>query len=165
MARAQPATLREVARTHEELAAIGLPQQYLIVNGVLPQAEATRDPLAAAIYAREQAALAVIPESLKALAMRPNRTQAIQSGRSGRTAPIAVDAAPSAVTTDIEAPVASTTPSLFDLVNSIAEDGHGLVMLMGKGGVGKTTLAAAVAVELAHRGLPCISPPPTRLRI
>ena len=27
-------------------------------------------------------------------------------------------------------------------------------MLMGKGGVGKTTLAAAVAVELAHRGLP-----------
>jgi len=27
-------------------------------------------------------------------------------------------------------------------------------MLMGKGGVGKTTLAAAVAVELAHRGFP-----------
>ena len=37
---------------------------------------------------------------------------------------------------------------------SIAADGHGLVMLMGKGGVGKTTLAAAIAVELAHRGLP-----------
>jgi arsenite-transporting ATPase len=36
----------------------------------------------------------------------------------------------------------------------IAADKHGLVMLMGKGGVGKTTLAAAVAVELAHRGLP-----------
>lgn len=28
-----------------------------------------------------------------------------------------------------------------------------LVMLMGKGGVGKTTLAAAIAVELASRGL------------
>jgi arsenite-transporting ATPase len=40
------------------------------------------------------------------------------------------------------------------LVESIAEDGHGLVMLMGKGGVGKTTLAAAIAVELAHRGFP-----------
>ena len=37
---------------------------------------------------------------------------------------------------------------------TIAEDGHGLVMLMGKGGVGKTTLAAAVAVNLAKRGLP-----------
>ncbi|MDD1623957.1 MAG: arsenical pump-driving ATPase, partial [Methylococcaceae bacterium] len=45
-------------------------------------------------------------------------------------------------------------PSLSELVDDIAEDGHGLVMLMGKGGVGKTTLAAAVAVELAHRGLP-----------
>jgi arsenite-transporting ATPase len=36
----------------------------------------------------------------------------------------------------------------------MAADGHGLVMLMGKGGVGKTTLAAAVAVELARRRLP-----------
>jgi arsenite-transporting ATPase len=45
-------------------------------------------------------------------------------------------------------------PSLSDLVNDIAADGRGLVMLMGKGGVGKTTLAAAVAVELARRGLP-----------
>jgi hypothetical protein len=40
------------------------------------------------------------------------------------------------------------------LVDDIAANGHGLVMLMGKGGVGKTTLAAAVAVELARRGLP-----------
>ncbi len=44
-------------------------------------------------------------------------------------------------------------PSLSQLVDEIAADGHGLVMLMGKGGVGKTTLAAAVAVQLAHRGL------------
>jgi len=44
-------------------------------------------------------------------------------------------------------------PSLSQLVDSIAVDGHGLVMTMGKGGVGKTTIAAAVAVELAHRGL------------
>ncbi|MDD5277942.1 MAG: ArsA-related P-loop ATPase, partial [Methylovulum sp.] len=45
-------------------------------------------------------------------------------------------------------------PSLAKLVDDIAKDGHGLIMLMGKGGVGKTTLAAAVAVELAQRGLP-----------
>ena len=45
-------------------------------------------------------------------------------------------------------------PTLATLVDQIAADGHGLVMVMGKGGVGKTTLAAAVAVELAHRGLP-----------
>ena len=50
-------------------------------------------------------------------------------------------------------PPSLNAPNLAALVDDIAADGHGLVMLMGKGGVGKTTLAAAVAVELAHRGL------------
>lgn len=40
------------------------------------------------------------------------------------------------------------------LADEVAEAGHGLVMFMGKGGVGKTTMAAALAVELASRGLP-----------
>jgi arsenite-transporting ATPase len=51
-------------------------------------------------------------------------------------------------------PVTLDAPSLSKLVDDIAAEGHGLVMLMGKGGVGKTTLAAAVAVELARRDLP-----------
>jgi arsenite-transporting ATPase len=59
-----------------------------------------------------------------------------------------------APTPPTEAPVGLHAPGLSDLVDDIASDGHGLVMLMGKGGVGKTTLAAAVAVELARRGLP-----------
>ncbi len=45
-----------------------------------------------------------------------------------------------------------SVPTLSDLVDSIATNGHGLIMLMGKGGVGKTTIAAAVATELAYRG-------------
>ena len=67
VARAQQATLREVARTHEELDAIGLSQQYLVVNGILPKAQATQDPLATAICQREQRALAEMPEVLKTL--------------------------------------------------------------------------------------------------
>jgi arsenite-transporting ATPase len=51
-------------------------------------------------------------------------------------------------------PASLPRPSLSQLVDEMAQDGHGLIMLMGKGGVGKTTLAAAVAVELAQRGLP-----------
>lgn len=45
-------------------------------------------------------------------------------------------------------------PSLLALIDEIAATGKGLVMVMGKGGVGKTTIAAAIAVELASRGLP-----------
>ncbi|MBL1476968.1 arsenical pump-driving ATPase, partial [Klebsiella pneumoniae] len=42
--------------------------------------------------------------------------------------------------------------SLSGLVNDIARSEHGLIMLMGKGGVGKTTMAAAIAVSLADKG-------------
>lgn len=53
----------------------------------------------------------------------------------------------------VDSPIELDEPKLSELVDGIAADGHGLVMLMGKGGVGKTTLAAAIAVELARRGL------------
>ena len=44
--------------------------------------------------------------------------------------------------------------SLAGLVDELSRSKHGLIMVMGKGGVGKTTVAAAVAVALAKRGLP-----------
>ena len=153
VARAQLTTLREVVRTHEELAAIGLSQQYLVVNGILPEAEAAHDPLAAAVCGREKAALAAMPPALRALpcdqiALKPFDVVGLNALRQ-LLAPMGSPAA-----ANIETPTALDLPSVSDLVDRIAADGHGLVMLMGKGGVGKTTLAAAVAVELAHRGMP-----------
>ena len=50
------------------------------------------------------------------------------------------------------APLDSGLMDLRALVDHLATGDHGLVMVMGKGGVGKTTIAAAVAVALAHRG-------------
>mgnify|MGYP000566001956 CR=1 FL=1 len=154
VARAQRATLREVARTHEELAAIGLSQQYLIINGVLPAREAEHDGLAAEIQQREQAALAAIPDVLKALprdliALKPFNLVGIDALHHLLVASTGASAADA-----IDLPEQLGAPPLSSLVDDIAADGHGLVMLMGKGGVGKTTLAAAVAVELALRGLP-----------
>jgi arsenite-transporting ATPase len=144
--------LREATRTHTELAAIGLKQQYLVINGLLPAEEAALDDLAAAICEREQAALAAMPEELRALpcdhvALKPFNLVGLPALRQLLTI-----TTPQA-TTGADGPVALVAPTLSDLVDDIAVDGHGLVMLMGKGGVGKTTLAAAVAVELARRGL------------
>lgn len=153
VARAQQATLREVARTHEELAAIGLKQQHLVINGILPSVEADNDPLAAAIHEREQTALQNIPATLTALPrdnvqLKPFNLVGLDALRQ-----LLTDLPPQAHVA-VDSPIELDEPRLAELVDGIAADGHGLVMLMGKGGVGKTTLAAAIAVDLAHRGLP-----------
>ena len=44
------------------------------------------------------------------------------------------------------------TVTLSSLVDDFAKAGRGVIMTMGKGGVGKTTIAAAIATELARRG-------------
>jgi arsenite/tail-anchored protein-transporting ATPase len=153
VARAQMSTLVEAARTHTELAAIGLSRQYLVVNGVFPAAEAAADPLAAAIVEREQAALAAIPVELTRLPTDRIALKAFNLVGLDALRHLLGDSAP--IEADARAPEAALmAPSLAALVDEIAMDGHGLLMLMGKGGVGKTTLAAAVAVDLARRGLP-----------
>ncbi|MGN4990509.1 arsenical pump-driving ATPase [Aeromonas sp. 97A] len=154
VARAQQSTLREVARTHEELAAIGLANQQLVINGLFPEGAIAGDPLAMALWQREQQALAQMPQGIKELAQDhipllatnlvgvDSLRQLLQSEGSAAQSPA------------VQSTVKPAQPELSSLVDELAADGHGLIMLMGKGGVGKTTLAAAVAVELASRGLP-----------
>ncbi|SFE56186.1 arsenite efflux ATP-binding protein ArsA [Phytobacter palmae] len=152
VARLQKSTLQEVARTHEELAAIGLKSQYLVINGVLPKAEAERDALAAAIWQREQEVLANLPAGLSEL---PTDTLLLQPVNM-----VGVTALKGLLDTRSEPLPHSVTNiqytpenlSLSGLVNDIARSEHGLIMLMGKGGVGKTTMAAAIAVRLADMG-------------
>ena len=153
VARAQGATLREAARTHDELAEIGFKHQYLVVNGVLPESEVAGDVLAAAVWKREQAALAAMP-----LILRDAPTDFIPLksfnlvGLTALRALLSDKVSTENVSTEsISFP---TTPSIADLVDGLIGNGHGLIMTMGKGGVGKTTAAAAIAVELATRGYP-----------
>ena len=95
-----------------------------------------------------------MPDELRALPCDRCRAQALQSRRRAGPAPVAGSERRARWRRRRASLSRSHAPSLSELVDGIAADGHGLVMLMGKGGVGKTTLAAAVAVELAHRGLP-----------
>ena len=152
VARLQKSTLQEVARTHLELAAIGLKNQYLVINGVLPKTEAANDTLAAAIWDREQEALANLPSDLSGL---PTDTLFLQPLNM-----VGVSALSGLLSSQPETSSSSEEyiqqrpeiPSLSALVDDIARNEHGLIMLMGKGGVGKTTMAAAIAVRLADLG-------------
>ena len=149
VARAQRSTLIEAARTSEELAHIGFSHQYLVVNGCMPESEAS-DPVASAILKREQGALAAMPEVLRTLPtdkrdLLPFNLVGVDALRALlNDATIKLPDAVQHRTEDL--------PRLSGLVDEIEKTGHGLIMLMGKGGVGKTTMAAAIAVELAARG-------------
>lgn len=154
VARAQSATLREVARTHEELSAIGLSQQYLVINGVLAARETEHDELAAAIYQREQAAVAAMPDVLKTLPQDQIALKAFNLVGLDALRHLLVEHVDPSILGTVDLPPQLGAPNLAALVDDIAADEHGLIMLMGKGGVGKTTLAAAIAVDLAQRGLP-----------
>ena len=152
VARAQQSTLREVARTCEELTAIGISQHHLVINGILPQIETTEDALAAALFSREQAALSTMPESLRALptdhvALKPFNLVGLEALRQ-------LLSDNEQLSLFSEEAVTLNAPDLLALVDDIALKKKGLVMFMGKGGVGKTTLAAAIALELARRGMP-----------
>ena len=150
VARAQRATLEEVSRTRHELAGIGLTHQHLVINGVLRADDARGDPLAVAIVAREQAAIGELPADVRDL---PRDTVALLPFNLVGVPALRGLLAPAATASEAPPPLPELDlPPLVDLVDAIEADGHGLVMVMGKGGVGKTTLAAAIAVELAWRG-------------
>ncbi len=124
----------------------------LIVNGVFRASDAS-DATAVAMEAKGRASLEALPTGLRGMprvdvpllpfelvgieALRRLGTQGSCASESKRP-----DAKPLGEI------------SLDALIEQIASQGKGVVMVMGKGGVGKTTIAARIATELARRGLP-----------
>ena len=155
VARPQATALEEAARTSHELGLLGIGNQRLIVNSVMPGGESP-DPVARAVRERERKAMANIPAAIAAL---PREIVPLQPwnlvGLPALRAMLSVNPADTASTPSLPAAhQPRRRPSLATLVDGIEKDGHGLVMVLGKGGVGKTTIAAAIAVELASRGHP-----------
>lgn len=159
VSRPDAGALREAARAAAELRGLGIRNQQLVINGVLPEdaGSIARDDVAAAFWARQREALSLVPEPLRSLPRRsiPLLTgdligvDALRTfGASPNDSIITAVASPPCLADD-ELP---TLPGLEDLIERLAEDGRGVIMAMGKGGVGKTTLAVAIAQSLANRG-------------
>lgn len=155
VSRPETAALREAARTAGELAGLGIGHQVLAINGVF-QAATPGDRIADAMSRRGHEAMAAMPEQLSRLPrfnlpFRPRGTVGIAALR-GLSEPSPSSAGRSAA----PAPAPADVPTLTMLISELEAAGHGVIMTMGKGGVGKTTLAAAIASELARRGHPVL---------
>ena len=151
VSRPEHSALAEAERTRNELDAIGLKNQKLILNGIF-QACATNDSIAIALERRGCEALADMPNGLEGLPRIevPLVAQSlIGVGALRRLGEGRLDEAKAALQTQAEM---NLPPSLAALIPDLIARGKGVIMTMGKGGVGKTTVAAALAMELARSG-------------
>ncbi len=152
VSRPERSALAEANRSRAELAEMGVANQHLLLNGIFV-AQDRGDAAACAMEGRGREALAGMPAALAELPrtevpLLPYAPMGVEYLRSvfGGVSPVRkAEYKESSGTTD-------SSLSLSTLIDKLEQMGHGVVMTMGKGGVGKTTVAAAIAIELAHRG-------------
>ena len=152
VSRPQLSALREAERTAGELRALGVGNQTLVINGSF-ETKCPDDATAQAMQQRGRAAMAAATAFIGSMPsfivpLRPINILGLDGLRSLLNEDDDTTSTPLR-DTDWTAP---DMESLEDLVATIEQQGHGVVMTMGKGGVGKTTVAAAIAVMLARRG-------------
>ncbi|MEN9974057.1 MAG: Arsenical pump-driving ATPase [Verrucomicrobiota bacterium] len=151
VSRPQSAALNEAQRTSGELRALGVSNQCLVINGVF-ETQCPEDVTALALQRRGMAAIKAADAFINSLPtsivpLRPINILGVQGLR------LLLARGSSAIAKPL--PNGWSPPEmqrLEDLVADIERQGHGVIMTMGKGGVGKTTVAAAIAVMLAKRG-------------
>ena len=146
VARLEETPLKEAERAAEELRGLGILRQVLILNAVAPPGD---DAVSAALYEKQRQALAQMPEGLRRMdsyeiPLRAYNITGIAHVRDMLR------------TDHLEDAQAAVRPReghrLSDLVDDLARHRRKVIFTMGKGGVGKTTIAAAIALALAKRG-------------
>ncbi len=150
VSRPEPSSLSEANRASIELSEIGINNQLVIINGLF-KATKKDDLVAIELEKRQQRALTQQPNHLSEietyhLPLVPYNVTGIQALRSFFK-PVEL---PSETHTKNQA--AEDVASLQSFVNSVSEKNSGVIMTMGKGGVGKTTMAVAIALALVEKG-------------
>ncbi|MBT2579849.1 arsenical pump-driving ATPase [Bacillus sp. ISL-8] len=141
--------LQEAERAAHELKEIGVSNQFLLVNGILKD-YVQNDDVSNALFKRQSSALENMAEELKNLPtyeipLVPFNVTGIENMRK------LVQPMENLSISNEEANAISI-PSLQTLITSLSESGKRVIFTMGKGGVGKTTIASAIAVGLAEKG-------------
>lgn len=150
--RPETSALNEAARAGRELQQEGIEHQHLVLNGCFAADPQHQDPLADHLAARSAAAVDQLPAFLQAL---PRASLPFTpGGLTGAPALRAFLRGDPPALPELTDQAAPQTLSLRSLLDDLAAAGPCVILTMGKGGVGKTTLAAAIALGLANRGLP-----------
>jgi arsenite-transporting ATPase len=156
VARPEKSTLNEAARSSHELKELGLTKQILIINGVFVATD-HEDSLARTLEAKSKQFLRQIPDvfpgiPLYQVPLKPFNTVGI----SALKALLSDTPWSDSVTGKSSVSGIQLKPgfSVKGLAKELAAENRGLVLVMGKGGVGKTTVAAALAVAIAKQGVP-----------
>lgn len=149
VARPERGSLAEAARTCRELAELNIQNVRLLVNAVYASGP-TNDPLALAFANQIQQSLSEMPEALKPvptahILLLPGNVVGIEALRR-LLRPDLADIP------NLEMPAVQTGLDIQAFIQDFSRLGHGVIMTMGKGGVGKTTVAVQIAQALAAQG-------------
>ena len=146
VARPEETPLLEANRASAELSELGINNQILIINGLL---SAHDDEVSEAFYKKQKESLDKMPEAIKDLKtffipLRGYNLNSIENLRS-----LLVE--DKEYTSDVELGI-DEIPSLKDIIDDLYKNEKKVIFTMGKGGVGKTTMASAIAKGLADKG-------------
>lgn len=146
VSRPEDSPLKEAARASQELAELGVINQTMVINGVLA---AYDDSISESLYRKQQQALATMPPALVSLTtyhipLRAYNITGIDNVRAFLTQDHA--------TLREEVIQSQSIPKLSDVIEDLYRSNKKVIFTMGKGGVGKTTMAAAIALGLAAKG-------------
>lgn len=146
VSRPETSPLKEAERASSELQEIGVNNQILVINGVLQNHD---DELSSAIYEKQQKALSNMPPKFKdietfEIPLRPYNITGLENVRAFLKKDY--------IKISEESLNAVAMPKLKDVIEDLYNSSKKVIFTMGKGGVGKTTIAAAIALGLAKKG-------------
>lgn len=152
VARPDHASLNEAARSSKELAQLGITNQFVIINGILKDEEGDDLVASQMISKQKEALLGYPPDLANYPAAIVNLSIESPVGINGLRALLGETFPPPVSFPDVKTDADFSKVGNFDELARSVDSDCGVVMTMGKGGVGKTTIAVNLAIALSQAG-------------